>query len=86
MAFRPFRVPREVGDPHVPVAVRMDAVRCDEESGAEVREHFTRVPVELEDRVDEIVLAVERARPEGTGAAALVRPDVAVRRIDIHAG
>ena len=76
----------EVGDPDVAVLVDVDAVRRHHGALAEVGEHLAGVAIELEDRIDRVVLAVDGAAAGGAGAAALVAPDVAVLRIDVEPG
>src|SRR5438105_4220805 len=79
----------EVGHPHVAVLVDRDAVRRHHDALAEIREHRAGVSIELEDRIDRVDLAIDRAAAGaagGRGAAALVGPDVAVDRIDVDAG
>ncbi len=83
MTVRAFLVPGEVGDPHVALGVDVDPVRSHEDAGAEVREDLSRVAVELEDRIDRVGVAVDAATAQGAGAAALVRPYVAVGRVDV---
>ena len=80
------RVGREVRDPDVPVLVDGDAVRGDHDALAEVGEHGAGLPVELEDRIDRGIVAVNGAAASRARAAAFVRPDVAVLRIDVDAG
>ncbi len=82
-------VPGKVGNPDVALAVHRDAVRRHHDTLAEVREHGTGFPIELENRIDEVGLAVgaAAARPAGrSDAAAFIGPDVAVDRIDVDAG
>jgi hypothetical protein len=55
---------------------------------AEIREDSAGVAVELEDWIDRVGFAVDRAATGaagGRGAAAFIGPDVAVDRIDIDA-
>src|SRR5262249_15604800 len=79
-------VAREVGDPDVALLVHGDAVRCDHHTFADVREDRPRLPIELEDWIERRVVAVDGAAAGGARAAPPVRPDVAVRRIDVDAG
>ena len=81
-----FLVAGEVGDPDVAVLVDVDAVRRHHHALADVRQHLAGVAIELEDRIDRVVLAIDRTAAGGAGAAALVAPDVAVLRIDVEAG
>jgi hypothetical protein len=56
---------------------------------AEIRQDRAGIAVELEDRIDRVGFAIYRAAARaagGRGAAAFVRPDIAVDRIDIDAG
>src|SRR5262245_40748484 len=79
----------KVGHPHVAVIVRRDTVRRHHHAFAEIRQHSAGVAVELEDGIDRVGFAVDRAAARaagGTGAAALVGPDVAVCRVDVDAG
>src|SRR5205823_6719581 len=76
----------EIGNPHVALLVHGDAVWSHHHALAEVREHGTRFPIELEDRIEWSVVAVDRTAAGRARAAALIRPDVAVRGIDIDAG
>src|SRR6185503_20466223 len=79
----------EVGHPHVAVLVYRDAVRRHHHALAEVGQDGARVAVELEDRIDRVDVAIDRAATctGGRGsAAALVGPDVAVARIDVDTG
>ena len=86
VALGSFGVPGEVGYPDTAVISSMDSMRGDEEPRSKVGENLAGVPVELEDGGDQVVLAVEGARTEGTGTAPLVCPDVAVIRIDVDTG
>ena len=87
MPLGPLLVPREVGHPYVAVGIHVDAVRGDHDAAAEVRQHLPGVAVELEDRVDGVGVAVDpHAAAEGSGAAALVCPDLAVARVDVDTG
>src|SRR5205823_477330 len=52
----------------------------------EIREHGACFPIELEDRVERSVVAVDRAAAGRARATALVGPDIAVRGIDVDAG
>src|SRR5262249_34527141 len=83
------RLAREIGHPYVALPVQADAVRRDHDALAEVREHRAGVPIELEDRIDRRVVAVDATAggtAGGSCAAALVGPDVAVDGIDVDAG
>ena len=86
MSLGAFLVAGEVGDPDVAVLVDVDAVRRHHGALADVGEHLAGVAIELENRIDRIVLAVDRPAAGSAGAAALVAPDVAVLRIDVEAG
>jgi hypothetical protein len=59
----------------------------DHDATAEVGEDLAGIAIELEDRIDRIVITVDRfAATECAGAAAFIGPDVTVDRIDIDAG
>src|SRR5216110_2629288 len=79
-------VAREIGDPHVALLVHRDAVRRHHHALAEVREHGAGLPIELEDRIERRVVAVDGTAAGGAGAAALVGPHIAVGGIDVDAG
>src|SRR3954454_6454320 len=79
-------VVREVGNPHVAILVDVDAVRRHHHAFADVRQHCAGVTVELENRIERGVVAIDRAAAGRTGAAALVGPDVSVLRIDVDTG
>src|SRR5262249_54274354 len=76
----------EIGDPHVALPVDRDAVRRHHHTLAEVGEHGAGLPIELEDRIERGVVAVDRSAAGGACAAALVGPHVAVGGIDVDAG
>ena len=82
----PCLVAREVGNPHVALPVHVDAMRRHHHALAEVRQHLAGVAIELEDRIDQVVVAVDRPAAGRPRAAALVGPDVSVHRIDVEAG
>src|SRR6266481_7512580 len=79
-------VAREIGDPHVALLVHCDAVWRHHHAFAEVREHGAGLPIELEDGIEWRVVAVDGTAAGRARAAALVRPDIAVRGIDVDAG
>ena len=76
----------EIGDPHVAVAVEADAVRRHHHALADVGEHLARAAIELEHRIDGVVVAIDGPAAGRARAAAFVGPDVAVLRIDVDAG
>ena len=85
VTFGTLGVPGEVRHPDVALGVRVDAVRRHEDSNPEVGEDLPGVPVELEDGVHRVVIAVD-AGPSGRArSAALVPPDMSVRRVDVEA-
>src|SRR5262245_323312 len=61
MALGSFLVRREVRNPDVAVLVDGNAVRRDHDALAEVGEHLASAPIELEDRVDRRVVAIDRS-------------------------
>src|SRR6185503_6445591 len=75
----------EVGNPDVAVLVDVDAVRRHHDALADVGEHLTGVAIELEDRIDQGVVAVDRTAAGCARAAAFVAPDVPVLGIDVEA-
>src|SRR5260370_23294175 len=79
-------VAREIGDPHVALLVHRDAVWRHHHALAEVREHGTGLPIELEDGIQWSVVAVDGTAAGCARAAALVGPDIAVLGIDVDAG
>ncbi len=79
-------VAREIRDPDVAVAVQANAVRRHHHALADVREHLARTAIELEHRIDRVVVAIDGTAARRARAAALVGPDVAVLRIDVDAG
>src|SRR5439155_21651884 len=79
-------VAREIGDPHVALLVHRDAVWGHHQALAEVREHGAGLPIELEDGIEWSVVAVDGTAAGRARAAALVSPDITVRRIDVDAG
>ena len=79
-------VPGEVGHPDVAVPIQANAVRRHHHALADVGEHLARAAIELEHRIDRVVVAIDGAAAGRAGAAAFVGPDVAVLRIDVDAG
>src|SRR5947207_1890660 len=76
----------EIGDPHVALHVQGDAVRRNHDTLTKVREHRAGLAIELEDRINRCVVAVDGTTTGSSRAAALVGPDVAVDGIDIDTG
>ena len=72
-----------VGHPHVAVRVHVQAVRRDEQTGAEARQHLARLAIELEDGIEVRGVLAGLAQ---AAAAAVVGPDVPVVRVDVDAG
>ena len=75
VAFGAFFVALGVGYPDVAFVIDMDAMGQYEQSGAETGQHFAGKAVDLENRIDEIVVA---AAGQGEAAAAVIGPDVAI--------
>src|SRR5215472_3598686 len=86
MAFCAVLGSRKIGDPHVALPIHGDAVRRYHHAFSEVREHGAGPAVELEDRIDRGVVAVDRTAAGRASAAALVGPDVPIRGINVDAG
>src|SRR5579864_7640428 len=86
MAFCAVLVSCKIGDPHVALPVHGDAVRGYHHALSEVREHSAGLAVELEDRIDRGVVAVDRTAAGCARAAALVGPDIPIYGINVDAG
>ena len=86
LALGAFLVVGEVGHPHVAVLVQVDAVRCHHHALADVGEHLAGVTIELEHRIDRVVVAIHRPATGRAGGTALVGPHVAVLWVDVDAG
>src|SRR5204862_585194 len=76
-------VAREVGDPHVALLVQRDAMWRHHHALAEIREHGACFPIELEDRIERSVVAVDRTAARRARATALVGPDISVHGLDV---
>ena len=77
-----FVVPVEIRDPHVAVAVHVEAVRRDEQTRAEARQQLAGMAIELEDGIEVRRVLAGLTQPT---AAAVVGPDVPVVRVDVDA-
>src|SRR5579864_46254 len=86
MAFCAVLVSCKIGDPHVALPVHGDAMWGYHHALSEVREHGAGAAVELEDRIDRGVVAVDRTAASRARTAALVGPDVPIRGINVDAG
>src|SRR5262249_51478736 len=76
----------KVGDPDVAILVHVDTVRRHHDAFPEVRQYFAGVAIELEHRIDRVVVAIDRTSAGRARAAALVAPNVAVFRIEVETG
>src|SRR5262245_28427885 len=82
----PGRIAAEIRNPDVALSIDGDAMRRDHHTLAEVRQDCAGVTVEFEDRIDDVGIAggtTAAGARSRADAAALVRPDISVDRIDV---